>query len=451
MPYIPNTNADRQEMLKAIGVGSLEELLENIPSSLRWRGQISLPAGASELEVATEMEALAGENRGPGQTVSFLGAGAYDHFIPGAILELLARAEFYTAYTPYQAEVSQGTLTSIFEFQTLICQLTGMDVANASVYDAASGMGEAALMAHAATGRGELAVAGTLNPLYRQVLETYIEGLDLSICEIPRSGGRIDPHELDTIIGPQTAAVMIQHPNFLGILEPQDEVVSIAHRAGALAVVCVDPIALGLLKSPGAAGADIALGEGQPLGIPQSFGGPLLGFFACTEKLLRRIPGRLVGQTSDTKGRRGFVLTLQTREQHIRREKATSNICTNHALNALAATMYLSLMGQEGLRRVSELCLQKSHYAQERICRIPGFELLFDTPFFREFALRTPAPPAEIVAALQDDGMLAGVALERFGMDLDDGLLLAVTEKRTRGQIDRLADALERFAGSKSG
>jgi glycine dehydrogenase subunit 1 len=434
-------------MLEVIGVRSFQELLEAIPSSLRQGGELIFPEGVSELEVVREIETLARENQTSPEMVSFLGAGVYDHFIPGAIQELLARSEFYTAYTPYQAEVSQGTLTAIFEFQTLICQLTGMDVANASVYDAASGFGEAALMAHAATGRDELVVAGTVHPMYRQVLQTYMEGLELTIREIPWPQGAADLGALEKLIGPQTAAVMIQHPNFLGILEPQEAVVEMAHGAGALAVVCVDPISLGLLRSPGEAGADIVLGEGQPLGIPQSFGGPLLGFFACQEKLLRRMPGRLVGQTVDGQGRRGFVLTLQTREQHIRREKATSNICTNHALNALAATIYLSLMGQEGLREVAQLCLQKSHYAQERICQIPGFRLAFQKPFFREFALRIPAPPADIVEALRADGILAGLDLGRLQIGLDDGLLLAVTEKRTCGEIDRLADRLERFAG----
>jgi glycine dehydrogenase subunit 1 len=446
MPYIPNTDADRQGMLAAIGVKSFEQLLEDIPTELRWKGTPDLPPGCSEMEVVREVEALAGDNAAAPGVVSFLGGGVYDHFIPGAIAELLARSEFYTAYTPYQAEVSQGTLTAIFEFQTLICQLTGMEVANASVYDGASSLGEAALMAQAATGRRELAVAGTVNPLYRQVLRTYTRGLKMVIREIPCPHGQVDLAALERMTGPETAAVMIQHPNFLGILEPQKEVIELAQKAGALAVVSVDPISLGLLQPPGLLGADIAVGEGQPLGIPQGFGGPLLGFLACRQKLLRRMPGRLVGQTTDDHGRRGFVLTLQTREQHIRREKATSNICTNHALNALAATIYLSLMGRQGLVDVAHLCLQKSHYARDRICEISGFESAFEQPFFREFVIHTPVPPGEIVTALVERSLLAGVDLSRFDLGLDDGLLMAVTEKRTRADIDRLAAELEAFS-----
>jgi glycine dehydrogenase subunit 1 len=446
MPYIANTDDDRQKMLQAIGVASFEELLQAIPQQVRWHGELSLPPGCSELEVAREVEALAGENGGPDQLVNFLGAGAYDHFIPGAVTQLLARSEFYTAYTPYQAEVSQGTLQSIFEFQTLICQLTKMEVANASMYDAASAMGEAALMAHACTDRKDLVVAGTIHPTYLQTLRTYTQSLGLTIRNIPFPDGCVDLTALDEMVGDQTAAVFLQHPNFLGILEPQGEVVEMAHRVGALAVICVDPISLGLLEPPGQLGADIVVGEGQALGNPLSFGGPFLGFFTCKKELIRRMPGRLVGETADLLGRRGYVLTLQTREQHIRREKATSNICTNHALSALAATIYLSLMGPEGLRQVAELCLQKSHYAQEGICGLPGFGLRFQGPFFKEFAVQTPAPPGEIIQQLASQGLLAGVDLGQFRMGLEDCLLVAVTEKRTRDQIDRLITSLENIA-----
>jgi len=445
MPFIPNTESDRQQMLAAIGVASFEELLEAIPDELRWKGVLDLPPGCSEMEVVGELEALAGRNLSPAGAVSFLGGGAYDHFIPGAIAELLARSEFYTAYTPYQAEVSQGTLTAIFEFQTLICQLTGMDLANASVYDGASGLGEAALMAQAATGRDRLVVAGTVHPLHRRVLGTYTGGLGMEIGEIACPDGQADPAELKKQLGPRTAAVIIQHPNFFGILEDQAAIIEAAHQAGALAVVSADPVSLGILKPPGELGADIVVGEGQPLGIPQSFGGPYLGFLAARQKLLRRLPGRLVGQTADARGRRGFVLTLQTREQHIRREKATSNICTNHALCALTATLYLGLMGRQGLAGVAQLCVQKSHYARDRIARISGFRIAFEKPFFREFVVRTPVPPGEIVAALAGKGLLAGVDLSGYDLGLNDGLLVAVTEKRTREQIDRLADELRAF------
>jgi len=446
MPYIANTDEDRQKMLQAIGVASFEELLQAIPQEFRWRGELSLPPGCSEMEVAQEVAALAGENSGQDQLVNFLGAGAYDHFIPGAVAQLLSRSEFYTAYTPYQAEVSQGTLESIFEFQTLLCQLTGMEVANASMYDAASAMGEAALMAHACTERKDLIVAGNIHPAYLNTMRTYTQGLGLTIKSLPFPEGRVDLAFLEEMASEETAAVFLQHPNFLGILEPQSEVIEVAHRVGALAVVCVDPISLGLLKPPGAFGADIVLGEGQALGIPMSFGGPFLGFFACKKELIRRMPGRLVGETTDRLGRRGFVLTLQTREQHIRREKATSNICTNHALSALAATIYLSLMGPEGVQQVAELCLQKSHYAQQGICGLSGFELRFQRPFFKEFAVQTPVSPGEIIRQLVSQGLLPGLDLAQYRMGLDDCLLVAVTEKRTRDQIDRLITSLEKMA-----
>ncbi|KPL18272.1 MAG: glycine dehydrogenase [candidate division Zixibacteria bacterium SM23_81] len=450
MPYIANTDTDRQKMLEAIGVTSFEELLEAIPEPLRWSGELSLPSGSTEQEVVHEVQALSWENHSSERLVSFLGAGAYDHFLPGVVAELLGRSEFYTAYTPYQAEVSQGTLQSIFEFQTLICQLTDMDVANASMYDAASSMGEAALMAHAHTGRRDLVIAGTVNPAYLQTLRTYTGGLGLTVQLVPFPEGHLDLGSLGAMVGDETAAVFFQQPNFLGILEPQAEAADIARRAGALVVVCVDPISLGLLVPPGQTGADIVLGEGQALGNAMNFGGPFLGFFACKKELVRQMPGRLVGQTTDRLGRRGFVLTLQTREQHIRREKATSNICTNHALNALASTIYLSLMGREGLREVADLCLQKSHYAQKAICRLPGFRLRFERPFFKEFAVQVPAPPGRIIQQLVAEGLLAGVDLGRFRMGLDDCLLVAVTEKRTREQIDHLVEHLGKFATQRA-
>ncbi len=450
MPYIANTDADREKMLEAIGVDSWEQLLQAIPKELRYRGGLSLPSGSSEFEVIREVESLAGQNRGADKAIGFLGAGAYDHFVPGAVTSLLARSEFYTAYTPYQAEVSQGTLESIFEFQTLICQLTEMEVANASMYDAASAMGEAALMAHAITGKTNLLVAGAINPSYLEVLRTYTSGLGLTVKGVPFPEGSVNLGALEGSVTSETAAVFLQQPNFLGILEPQAEVIEIAHRAGALAVVCVDPISLGLLKPPGRLGADIVFGEGQALGNPLSFGGPFLGFFGCRAELIRRMPGRLVGETVDPKGRRGFVLTLQTREQHIRREKATSNICTNHALSALAATIYLTLMGREGLAEVAELCVQKSHYAQEGICGLPGFQLRFPAPFFKEFAVQVPSPPGRIIEELATEGIIAGVDMGRYPVGLDDCLLVAVTEKRTRDQIDQLVAGLERFAPGKA-
>ncbi|MEW6686702.1 MAG: aminomethyl-transferring glycine dehydrogenase subunit GcvPA [Candidatus Edwardsbacteria bacterium] len=445
MPFIPNTDEQRQEMLKKIGVSSFAELIADIPEEIRLKADLCLPFPLSEIEVKKLLREMAEINADLEHHISFLGGGAYDHFIPSVISQIISRPEFYTAYTPYQAEVSQGTLQTIYEYQSLICELTGMDVSNASMYDGASALAEAGLMAHSYTKRSEIIVLNSLHPYYQKVLQTYVCGLNLSLKKIEIENGICSELELKKSLSEKTAAVLIQHPNFFGCLEPVEEITNLAHQFGALSIVCVDPISLGLLKSPGESGVDIVVGEGQALGIPQSFGGPYLGIFACKKELVRLMPGRIVGATTDAKGQKGYVLTLQTREQHIRREKATSNICTNEALCALAATIYLSIMGKEGLRKVAELCLQKSHYACEEMAKIPGFKQKFSAPFFKEFVIQTPISPKKIIQRLESKKIFAGIDLGRFSSEYQDCLLVAVTEKRTKEEIDLLVSELQKI------
>ncbi len=432
MPYLPNTPADIEAMLQKIGVRSFEELVSDIPPELRSQAEIKLPAGLSELQVRDRIESLARENM---PAISFLGGGVYDHYVPSAVDHILLRSEFYTAYTPYQAEVSQGTLQVIFEFQSLIAELTGLEVANASMYDGATALAEAGLMACNHTKRKRLVVSSLVNPNYRQVLRTYSRGLGIEVAEIRWNQGATDLDDLKRQ-AEGAAAVLVQHPNFLGFLESVEEMGRIAHQAGALFVVSVDPISLGLLKPPGAYGADIATGEGQPLGISLSYGGPYLGLLAARQTLLRLMPGRIVGLTNDVKGRQGLVLTMQAREQHIRREKATSNICSNEALCALAATVYLSLLGKSGFRRVAELCLQKAHYLAGRL------PPAFDRPFFREFPVKIGSDLKQRMEEIQRQGILPGLDLGRYYPELEGHLLIALTEKRTQEQMDRLAAGL---------
>jgi glycine dehydrogenase subunit 1 len=450
MAFVPNTDRDRGEMLREIGVSTFEDLLEAIPGELRLRDPLDLPGPLSEYEASRAVGELARASRGAGSMVTFLGAGAYDHFVPSVVGHVIGRSEFYTAYTPYQAEVSQGTLQTIFEYQTLICRLTGMDVTNASVYDGGSALAEASLMACAARKhRGRIVCSGGIHPHHRQILRTYHSGIGTEIVEVPLAGGVTDPAALASALEEETAVVLLQSPNFLGNLEDVAAAVQAAHERGALLVLSVNPISLGILKPPGEYDVDIAVGDGQPLGNGLSFGGPSFGFFAARKEFVRRLPGRIVGLTEDREGRRGFVLTLQTREQHIRREKATSNICTNQALNALAATVYLGWLGESGIREVAELCTRKAHYARDAIVALDGFEPLFDAPFFHEFAVRTPVPAAGIVDALAERGFLAGLDLGRTDLGIEDGLLVAVTEKRTRGEIDRFVELLGGFSGGK--
>lgn len=444
-PYLPHTEADRREMLAALGLDGVEGLFAGIPAEVRLNRPLDLPPGLSEPEAVARITALAARNAGPGRFACFLGGGAYDHHVPAAVGHLVSRGEFLTSYTPYQAEISQGTLQAIYEFQSMICALTGLDVANASVYDGASALAEAALMACRVTGRRRLLVSAAVHPAHRRVLKTYASGPALPVEEVPARGGATDPAALGAALarGEPAAAVIVQEPNHLGLLEPVEDLAATARAAGALFVTSVDPISLGILEPPGSYGADIAVGEGQPLGLGLGFGGPYLGFLAAREAFLRQLPGRIAGRTVDARGRRGFVLTLQAREQHIRREKATSNICSNQALMALAATVYLSLMGPEGLRCVADLCLEKAHYAAGRLTAVPGVSLAFDRPFFKEFALRLPRPAAAVLAGLAERGFLAGPDLAPLGPETAGCILVAVTEKRTRAEIDALAAALE--------
>jgi len=448
MSYIPHTDQDRREMLATIGVGNSEDLFADIPAPFRFP-ELNLPAALSELEVSKLAQELAEMNDDLDHHPSFLGAGVYNHFIPAVVPHLLSRGEFYTAYTPYQPEVSQGTLTAGFEYQTMLCDLTGMEVANVSMYDGASALAEAALMAvRVSRGRRtKILVSRVVHPEYRQTLRTYTQGMDLPVHEIgfdPEgpTGGRTDLTVLEDKIDEQTAAVAVQYPNFLGVIEDLAAIAQVTHNAGALLIVNANPIALGLLKPPGALGADIVVGEGQPLGIPPSFGGPYLGLFAARKKFMRSMPGRIIGQTTDTQGRRGFVLTITTREQHIRREKATSNICSNEALMALAATIYMATMGKQGMCEVAELCYHKAHYAAAQINALDGYSLAFQAPFFHEFAIRASRPAAQLRDILAEAGIIGGYDLGRAYPDLRDSMLFCATERNTRTDIDLLVEVL---------
>jgi len=429
-------------MLELIGISDISELFDQVPPSLLLPRLLDLPGPLSELELRTYAAELSDSNGNLDDYTCFLGAGAYDHFIPATVPAITGRSEFYTSYTPYQPEVSQGNLQAIFEFQTLVCQLTGMDVANASMYDGASALAEAALMATGVTGRGEWVVSGCVHPAYRETMRTYAWGAGRSLIEVSRASGLTDLDDLSRKVTENTACVVIQSPNFFGAIEDLAEAERVARKNGALFVVSCNPISLGLLKPPGAYNADICVAEGQPLGMPTGFGGPLLGIFACKKDLVRQMPGRVVGATTDAEGRRGFALTLQTREQHIRREKATSNICTNEALNALAATVYLATLGKNGLRRVAELCLQKAHYAAQTIVELAGYELPFSAPFFNEFVVKCPKPVSEINSRLLRKKIIGGLDLERHYPDLAGHMLLCVTEKRTSEEIHSLVEEL---------
>ena len=443
MRYISNTAAEQKTMLDVIGARSIEDLLSRVPAKARLARPLALPEAAAEMDLIGEMRALASANADADSYTCFLGAGSYDHFVPGVINHMILRGEFFTAYTPYQPEASQGTLRTIYEYQTMIAELTGMDVANASIYDGGSSLAEAALMAASVTGRSEIVLAAGVNPLYRHVTATYCDGLKIKLRAVPAPDGVMDLEAARTLVdGKKTAALVIQTPNFYGCLEDVAVAAEIAHAAGALLVVAADPVNLGVLEGPGRLGADIVIGEGQGLGVPMSFGGPNLGVFAAKKELVRRMPGRLVGATVDLDGQRGFVLTLQTREQHIRRAKATSNICTNVALCALMATIYVATMGKRGLVEVGELSAAKAHYAAERLTKIPGVSLRFPAPFFKEFTLKLPVSPDRVVGKLLKQRILGGVPLKRFDKTLADCLLVAVTEKRTRAEIDAFADAL---------
>jgi glycine dehydrogenase subunit 1 len=431
-------------MLATVGVSSIEDLLVRVPQKARLSRPLAIGEPLAETDLVRHLRALAGRNADADTFTCFLGAGSYDHAIPSPINHLISRGEFFTAYTPYQPEASQGTLRSIYEYQTMIAELTGMDVANASIYDGGSALAEAVLMAHDITGRAGVVISAGVHPLYRQVVKTYCEGPALSLGSAPLGDGATELAAVRKAVSAKTAAVVLQSPNFYGCLEDVTEAAAIAHAEGALLIVVADPVNLGVLAPPGVLGADICVGEGQGLGVPMSFGGPNLGVLASKRDFMRRIPGRLAGGTVDLDGQRGYVLTLQAREQHIRREKATSNICTNVALCALAATIYMAIMGKQGLARVGELSAAKAHYAASALTDVPGVRRRFGAPFFKEFTLQLPKSPDRVVNRLLKDKILAGVPLKRFDRRLKDCVLVAVTEKRTREEIDAFAAALRR-------
>ncbi|MBV8267725.1 MAG: aminomethyl-transferring glycine dehydrogenase subunit GcvPA [Planctomycetaceae bacterium] len=442
MAYIANTPDDVRVMLGAIGLDALDQLFDMIPPEYRLKRPLAIPEALGELELTTHVGAMLARNVGADARPCFLGAGSYDHFIPAVVDTLAARGELYTAYTPYQPEASQGTLQATFEYQTLVTQLTGMDVANASLYDGGSAVAEAMLMALTISRRlGRVVVAETVHPEYRQILATFMANLEPELVTIAAPAGRVEAGALAEAVTEDTAAVILQYPNFFGQLQDVEALIEVAHRKGALAIVSVDPISLGLLRRPGDYGADIVVAEGQGLGNPMSFGGPYLGLMACREEYVRKMPGRIVGQTTDRRGKRCWVLTLQTREQHIRREKATSNICTNQGLLALRASIYLAALGPRGLRQAAELSTRKAHYAAEQLARVPGLSLAFDGPFFKEFVVRSQKDPARVLAEVGRLGYHGGIALGRWYPQLADGILVAVTEKRTRPEIDGLARA----------
>ncbi len=445
MPYVSHTDDDRKQMLDALGIRSEDELFERIPDEYRLEELLPIGPGKSEFETIEHFEKLSGKNRAAGEMTSFLGGGIYDHIVPSVIKHLSGRSEFYTAYTPYQPEVSQGTLQVIFEYQTMISRLTGLPVANASMYDGATALAEAVLMAAKITKRRKVLCAESVNPRYRSVLKTYTTGQGLVVQPVPRSErGDLDTDALRTVLSEEVAAVVLQTPNYFGVVECPWEYARAAGEAGALLVVAIDPVSLSILKPPGDYDADIAVGEGQSLGNEMNFGGPLLGFMACKSDYVRHLPGRLVSETKDVDGKRAYVLTLQTREQHIRREKATSNICTNQGLVALRATIYLSLLGETGFRELGRLCHDKALRLSRRISRCEGYQLRFGGPFFREFVVRCPADADVVVRKARAGGVLAGIPLARyFGKDFRRDLLVAVTEKRSDEDFETLCSILE--------
>ncbi len=439
MSYLSLTDADREEMLAAIGVSNVEELFEQVPAGVRLDRELDVPPALGEAELVRHIEELAARNVHTGAELSFLGAGIYDHYVPSVVDVILSRGEFLTAYTPYQPEMSQGVLQAIFEYQTVICELTGMDVSNASGYDGMTVAADACFVAkHAVPDRKKIVLAETLNPQVRQVVKTYAPGFGLEVVEVPQRGGTTDPASLGAA-AEDAAAVLFQQPNFLGCLEPAPELAEAANEAGALAIAHVDPMSLGVLEAPGAYGCDMAIGEGQSAGNWPSYGGPHYGFLAARKDFIRRMPGRIVGETVDLDGKRAFVLTLQTREQHIRREKATSNITTNQTLLALAGLATLSWLGPQGLREVGETCLSLAQYARERLPLEPAF----DAPAFKEVAFRTPIPAREAMKRARERGVHPGYALGRDYEGMDDVLLVALTEKRSVEDVDRLAEVLE--------
>jgi len=444
MRYIPSTDHDRDAMLQAVGATSVEALFATVPESMRLRRPLRIPPALAEADLVRLLQGLAGQNADTESWSSFLGAGCYNHFSPAVIHHLVSRGEFLTAYTPYQPEISQGTLQALYEYQTLVCLLTGMDVSNASMYEGASATAEAILMAHRITGRRGVAVARSVHPEYRQVAQTYANQAGLRIAEIPvGESGTVEPAQAAAAVSEETACLVVQYPNFFGGIEELEALAETAHRAGALFIVCVaEPVALGLLRSPGECGADIVTGEGQGLGTGMNYGGPALGFFATRERHVRHLPGRLVGETVDQEGRTGYVLTLATREQHIRREKATSNICTSQSLIALMATIYLASLGPRGLAELARRNLLMADFTRRQLGKVAGVEPRFTGPTFNEFVLRMKRPPARVLAQLRKKRILGGLDLGRFYPEYADCLLVCVTEQHRREEIEALTAAL---------
>jgi glycine dehydrogenase subunit 1 len=451
MSFVGRSDAERRAMLERIGANRVEDLWAAIPERFRLTGPLPLAPPLAEYEVTRRFQAWADRNAQAGRYACFLGAGIYDHFIPAVVRSITARSEFATAYTPYQPEVAQGTLQVIFEYQSMICELTGMEVANASMYDGATACAEAAHLAEGATGRRIVLASRSLHPHYREVLRTYASAGAFDLKELPAERGLVSRTALQQALSPEVAAVLWAQPGFEGVVEDGAAVTEAAHAVGAYSIAAADPVAMALLKPPGEDGADVVVGEGQPLGVPMGYGGPLVGFLAIRKRDVRRLPGRLAGMTVDLDGRRGYVLTLQTREQHIRREKATSNICTNQGLMALANTVHMALLGAQGLRDVAAQCLQKTHYLARRLGRIAGVSLLHgDAPFFREFVLRLPGDARSFLEAAAARDILAGVPLSRFDPERTDQLLVAVTEKRTREEMARYEECLTDWARSQA-
>jgi len=444
LDFIPITDNDKAAMLDSLGLKSIGELFDlSIPDEVRLKRPLDLPQGVSEYELIKELQGIAADNYSLDSYISFLGGGAYDHFVPQIVDAIISLPEFYTPYTPYQPEVSQGILQALFEYQTMISELTGFEIANDSLYDGSTTVAEAALLAHDVTKKTEVIISEAVHPEYRDVLKNYTRGIGITIKTVPMKNGSTDIAALEDMISDETACVIMQQPNFFGCLEDMPRVGDIHRPLSRAFIASVDPISLGILQPPAEYGADVAIGEGQPLGNKLNFGGPYLGIFACRKEYLRRVPGHLTSATIDTEGRTGYVFTLQTREQHIKRERATSNICTSEILNAIAAAVYLSYIGPAGLKEVATQCIQKAHYMYDRLRSISYLEPLFDAPFFKEFAFKSTKPVAEINSHLIIEGIIGGLNIGRLYPEYENAILFCVTEKRTKQEIDILIEILE--------